>query len=240
LQPRGQFVVPGGEVEDRVDLFPQEIIQTGDDDAVQIFGDFLGRIDTLGAHEAVYQQDGLEDADVEHPEGPEADQPQFAVPEGHRVPSSPGEVGKYLHVGEIDLRPQGAGHRPGDAEDLGEDGDVGRSQGVASRPEGVVGLAFVKENGGLALPDRELCPPFDFAGASFGNSVNQLFARFVEPFDDLEKNDIVRSHGEHLFPVGMVKAVSVLSASESDAHAIFFIRRRALTVKDKARADKTQ
>jgi len=41
-------------------------------------------------------------------------------------------------------------------------------QGVASRAEGIIGFAVVKNTGGLAFSDGQLGADFSFAGAIFG------------------------------------------------------------------------
>ena len=152
-------------------------------------------VDPLRPDEAVDEEDRLEDPEVEDAEGPQADEPQFLVPEGDGVAGAPGEVGEDLHVDEVDLGAQRARHPPGEAEDLRQDGDVRRLQGVPSRTEGVVGLAVVKEDGGLAFADGHLGAPFDLAGTLLRDPVDEFLPRFVEPLDDFQKNDVVRSHG---------------------------------------------
>jgi hypothetical protein len=77
------------------------------------------------------------------------------------------------------------------------DGDVGRFEGVPARAEGVQSPAVVKENGGLTFSDGQLGAEFDFTRAFPGNPVNQLLPRFVKPFDDFQKNNIVCSHDSH-------------------------------------------
>ncbi len=43
---------------------------------------------------------------VEHPEGPQSDQAQFRVLEGHRIPRAPLQVRENFHVDEVHLRPE--------------------------------------------------------------------------------------------------------------------------------------
>ena len=190
-----KFVVFCREIEDGLDPLPHEVVETRDDDPVEILGDLFRRGDPLRPDEAVDEEDRLEDPEVEDAEGPQADEPEFLVPEGDGIAGAPGEVGEDLHVDEVDLGAQGARHPPGDAQDLRQDGDVRRLQGVPSRPEGVEGLPVVKEDGGLALADGHLRAPFDLPRSLLGDPVDEFLPRFIEPLDDFQKYDVVRSHG---------------------------------------------
>ena len=175
-------------------MFSHEIIEAGNDDPTEIFFNFLGGIDTLRADEAVDEKNGLEDAEVENAEGPEPDETQFRIPEGHGITGSPFQIGENLHIGDIDLRPQRAGHTPGEAEHLGQDGDIGGLQGMSARTESIIGPAVIEKNSGLAFPDCQLSAELDFTGTFFGDSVNQFFPGFIKPFYNFQKDNIVRSH----------------------------------------------
>jgi len=67
-------------------------------------------------------------------------------------------------------------------------------KGVAAGRKGVIGLAVVKKYGRLAFAYNELRTVFLFSGAVFRDPVYQLFSRFIKPFDDFHKNDIVFPH----------------------------------------------
>jgi hypothetical protein len=149
----------------------------------------------LRPDEAVDEEDRIDDPEVEDAEGPQADEPELLVPEGDGIAGAPGEVGEDLHVDEVDLGAQRARHPPRDAQDFRQEGDVRRLQGVPSRPEGVEGLPVVEENGGLALADGHLRAPFDLPRSLLGDPVDEFLPRFIEPLDDFQKYDVVRSHG---------------------------------------------
>ena len=63
-------------------------------------------------HQGVDEQHRLDDPDVVDAEGPQPDQSQILVPEGHGVAGAPFEVGENLEVGEIDFGPQRTGPAP--------------------------------------------------------------------------------------------------------------------------------
>ena len=89
--------------------------------------------------------------------------------------------GEDLHVREIDLGAQRARHKPqGRLRIFVKQRDVGRLEGVASRTEGVIGLAVVEKDGGLAFADGHLRAPFDLAGARLRDAMNQLLSRFID------------------------------------------------------------
>jgi len=195
LESVRKVAVARRQVEDGVDLLSHEVVEAGDDHPIQVFGHGLGGEDPLRSDEAVDEQHRLEDPEVEDAERPQPDQAELPVPEGDRVAGAPGQVRKDLHVREIDFRPQRARHPPGDAEDLRQQRDVGRFEGMASGAERVIGLAVIEKDGGLAFSDGHLRAPLDFAGTRLRDAMNQLFSRFIEPFDHFQKNDIVGSHG---------------------------------------------
>ena len=190
----GKLLVAARELEDRVDRFAHEVVEPGDDGLAQVVLDLGGAEHALRADEAVDEQGRLQHLDAVDAVGPQADEAQLGVPEGDGVAGPPLEVGEQLHVDEVDLRPQGARHAPGEAEDLGQDGDVERRQGVAAGPEGVEGLALVEEDGRLALAHGELGAVFDLAGALLGEAVDKLLPRLVEPLQYFQKNEIVGPH----------------------------------------------
>ena len=194
IQPVRQLVVAGGQVEERIQGPAHVVVEARDDDLVEVVLDRIGADRTLGAHEGVDEQHRLHHLDVEDAEGPQADQPQLRVLVGHGVARAPLEVGEDLQVDEVHLRPQGAFHAPGERGDLREDGDVGRLQGVSAGAENPHGLALIEEDRRLALAHRELGAPLDLPRTLLGQTVNDLLARLVEPFQVFQEKDIPVGH----------------------------------------------
>jgi len=109
------------QVEDRIELFTHEVVEARDDHPIQVFGNLLGRVDALGANQAVDEKHRLQHPHIDHAESAQAHQSQFRILEGNRVASPPFEVGEHLHVNEIDFRPERTGKPPGQTQDLGQD-----------------------------------------------------------------------------------------------------------------------
>ena len=86
--------------------------------------DRFGGKHPLCAHHGVDEQHRLDHAQVEHTKSPQTDQPQFGVLESHRIPGPPFQVCENLHVDEIHFSPKWTVHRPGQAGNFGEDGNV--------------------------------------------------------------------------------------------------------------------
>ncbi len=193
-EPGGELLVAARELEDGVDRLAHQVVEPRHDGLTQVVLDLQGREHALRADEAVDQQGGLEHLDAVDAVRPQADEAQFGIPEGDGIAGPPLEVGEQLHVDKVDLRPQGARHTPGEAEDLGEDGDVQGRERVPPRPEGVVGLALVEEDGRLALPHGKLGAVLDLARALPGDPVHQFLPRLVEPLQHFQENEIVRPH----------------------------------------------
>ena len=110
---------------------------------------------------------GCTNLDIEDAMSPQTDQPQLTVPEGHRVHGSPFQVGEMFHVDHIDLGPQGTVAAPRHRENLGEQGEIASFQGVATGPKGITGLALIKEDSGLTVPNGQLRPPLDLTRPLF-------------------------------------------------------------------------
>jgi hypothetical protein len=125
----------------------------------------------------VYEEDRLRDTDIEHAEGPQADQTELGILEGDRIPGTPLEIREDLHIREYDLGAQWARESPGQAQHLRQDREVCGLQGVPPRTERVVGPSLIEEDGDLALTDRELCAEFDLPGALLGYAVDDLPSR---------------------------------------------------------------
>jgi hypothetical protein len=66
---------------------------------------------------------------------------------------------------------------------------------VTPGPENVGGVAVLEEDRPLTVTDDELCPELDLGGTFLGNSMNQFFAGFVKPLDDLQEYDIHAVYG---------------------------------------------
>jgi hypothetical protein len=65
---------------------------------------------------------------------------------------------------------------------------------VASGTKGTNGLSLVEEDCGLAFPDNQLGPEFDFTGAFFRQTVNQFLSSVVKPLQYFKINQVVGSH----------------------------------------------
>ena len=150
------------------------IIEPGNNDPVQVFLNLFGGIHALRPHQPIDKQKRLNDLDIENTESPQPHKTEFRILKGNRVSGAPLQVGKNLHICKIDLGAEWAGERPGQAGDFCENGDVGCFQGMATRSKGFNRFAFIKENGRLALSDRELRAEFDLTRTLFRDAVNQL------------------------------------------------------------------
>jgi len=93
--------------------------------------------------------------------GADADHAEIRVAHHDGVGGAPFVAGEQAGVDEINVGLEGGFQTVFPAFEVGENGDVGRDQGVGAGTEGVAELALINELGDLRFPHDELRAALD-------------------------------------------------------------------------------
>jgi len=186
------------QVQQRVQVFPQQVVQPRHDNGPQVVLDFVGGEPALRPHDDVHEHLRVGDLHRVYAEGSQLHHLELAVAEPDRLAGAPLHVREQLLADEIDFGFERAVETMFPALQLGQHRHVLCGEGVSAGFEYVGNFPFIYEYGILTFTDDELSTHLDFI-FPHRKAVDQCIARGVLPFDDLNELTPYEIEQSHIF-----------------------------------------